>query len=195
MKSFDSWLFNDSPRYCPQCMAGDGSTAQQKYGGPWKKIWQLPIAFLCPDHLTFLRHGCPRDHETDRLTPLFAGARHADLHLAECRLPDNEIKHEPGFTRAPCRARLDVLPSSGPVPSPRLRQAAVPLTGSSGPRHDSRGSRTAVRGSASRRRFGLRVLAHGTGPPDAGSDRRGCRTCPRGQRPQPLLAPAQPDGL
>ncbi|WP_331747870.1 TniQ family protein (plasmid) [Streptomyces sp. NBC_00984] len=115
---FDSWLFNDSPRYCPRCLAGDGSTVQQKYGGPWKKVWQLPIAFLCPDHRAYLHHGCPRKHETSRVTPLFAGAKHVGLHPAECRLPEPGIKHEPGFTHTPCRVRLDRRSNSGPGPSP-----------------------------------------------------------------------------
>lgn len=118
VKSFDSWLFNDSPRYCPQCLAGDGTPVQQKYGGPWKKVWLLPIAFLCPDHLTFLRHGCPRNHQGHRVTPLFAGVKHVDLHPAECRLPDTGINHGPGLARTPCRTRLDRLSGTELPPAP-----------------------------------------------------------------------------
>ncbi|MGW4995436.1 TniQ family protein [Streptomyces mirabilis] len=128
-KVFDSWLFNDSPRYCPRCLAGDGSTVQQKYGGPWRKVWQLPIAFLCPDHLSFLHHGCPRNHEPSRVTPLFAGAKHADLHPAECRLPNPGIKHEPGFTHTPCRVRLDQRSNSGSAPSPAIIKLQARLLG------------------------------------------------------------------
>ncbi|WP_051853140.1 TniQ family protein [Streptomyces aureocirculatus] len=127
VKAFDSWLFNDSPRYCPQCLAGDGSTVQQEYGGCWKKVWQMPIASLCPDHLSFLHHGCPRNHEIRRVTPLFAGAKHAGLHPAECRLPDPGIKHEPGFTRTPCRVRLDRRSSSGPGPNPVITEMQARL--------------------------------------------------------------------
>src|SRR5262249_59979971 len=48
-KTFDEWLFHDDLRYCPACLAGDGSPIQQLYGGPWKKVWHLPISFARPD--------------------------------------------------------------------------------------------------------------------------------------------------
>src|SRR5215469_3724260 len=46
----DGWLFATGHRYCPDCLAGDGSPVQRQYGGAWKKIWHLPIAFACPQH-------------------------------------------------------------------------------------------------------------------------------------------------
>src|SRR6266704_4699952 len=55
----DSWLFLSSPRYCPQCLAGDGSPIQQQLGGPWKKQWHLPVVFACIEHRAFLRDRCP----------------------------------------------------------------------------------------------------------------------------------------
>ncbi|MEV0537702.1 TniQ family protein [Kitasatospora sp. NPDC050463] len=53
----DDWLFNKVPRYCPRCLAGDG-TAIQQHGAPWKKAWPLPVAFVCPVHCpASLRRG------------------------------------------------------------------------------------------------------------------------------------------
>ena len=51
----DNWLFAGTPRFCPDCLAGDGSAVQQQYGGPWKKTWQLPVAFR-PDCLRSRLH-------------------------------------------------------------------------------------------------------------------------------------------
>jgi hypothetical protein len=31
------WLVNTMPRYCPQCLAGDGSPVQEQHGGRWKR--------------------------------------------------------------------------------------------------------------------------------------------------------------
>src|SRR5579864_5504792 len=36
------WIFSRSTRYCPQCLAGDGSAIQNNLGGPWRKSWRLP---------------------------------------------------------------------------------------------------------------------------------------------------------
>lgn len=58
----DNWLFANGSRYCPDCLAGDDSPVQQQYGGPWKKTWQLPVAFACTRHHWFLREACPVAH-------------------------------------------------------------------------------------------------------------------------------------
>ncbi|MBT2480083.1 TniQ family protein [Streptomyces sp. ISL-94] len=118
VKVFDSWLFNDSPRYCPRCLAGDGSTVQQKYGGPWKKIWQLPIAFLCPDHRAFLHHGCPRNHKISRVTPLFAGTKHAACTPpnAACRNPESSTRR--GSPTRPAKFASTEFPAPGLNPAP-----------------------------------------------------------------------------
>ena len=48
----DPWLFVGSPRYCPSCLAGDGTPAQQLHGSPWHKLWHLPFVFSCLEHQT-----------------------------------------------------------------------------------------------------------------------------------------------
>ena len=53
------WLFTSATRYCPQCLAGDGSYIQQQHGGAWQKTWRLPVVFACPAHRRLLEHLCP----------------------------------------------------------------------------------------------------------------------------------------
>ncbi|MDT3440368.1 MULTISPECIES: TniQ family protein [unclassified Pseudofrankia] len=68
------WVFTQSTRYCPDCLAGDGSTIQQRHGGAWRKSWRVPVVFACTIH--------------ER--PLAVQARVLDL--------------QPGAGGAPCRA-------------------------------------------------------------------------------------------
>ena len=102
----DNWLFAGTPRFCPDCLAGDGSPVQQQYGGPWKKTWQLPVAYACPGHRRFLREACPVPHTArpgvGMLIP-FPSA--AVLHPAQCRLPRQPESKAP--TRPACGNRLD----------------------------------------------------------------------------------------
>ena len=56
----DRWsLFAPETRYCPECLAGDGSPVQDSFGGPWLKDWHLPVIFACPVHRRLLEHRCP----------------------------------------------------------------------------------------------------------------------------------------
>lgn len=84
-----NWLAMRGIRYCPACLAGDGSTVQRCYGGPWKKYWLLPVAFACPFHRVFLREGCPHGHlfqgALGRRGTLIGGTRETALHPAQCR--------------------------------------------------------------------------------------------------------------
>jgi hypothetical protein len=119
--SFDDWLFNTSLRYCPGCLAGDGSPIQQRYGGPWKKIWHLPIAFACPEHHLFLHEGCPRPHPPDPgAWRLIAHTSGSSLHPAQCRRPEHPGKT--GRHRPSCGTRLDL-----PASQQRLRPDANTL--------------------------------------------------------------------
>lgn len=53
------WAYFRSTRYCSHCLAGDGSEIQQRHGGPWQRLWRLPVVFACLKHRCFLRHRCP----------------------------------------------------------------------------------------------------------------------------------------
>jgi hypothetical protein len=56
----DKWaLFAPATRYCPECLAGDGSAVQESFGSPWLKAWHLPVVFACPAHQRLLEHRCP----------------------------------------------------------------------------------------------------------------------------------------
>jgi hypothetical protein len=53
------WVFIRSTRYCPQCLAGDGSSIQRAHGGAWQQLWRLPLVFVCTTHQRLLAHECP----------------------------------------------------------------------------------------------------------------------------------------
>jgi hypothetical protein len=52
-------FFSPATRFCPECLAGDGSALQESFGAPWLKAWNLPVVFACPVHQRFLEHCCP----------------------------------------------------------------------------------------------------------------------------------------
>lgn len=114
----DSWAFSIGHRYCPDCLAGDGSPLQQQYGGPWEKTWHLPVTFACPRHQRFLRDGCPRAHPGSqpiwRPPPwlLIAFPSASGLHPAQCRQPLGS-----GQPRQACGIRLDE-PGEDRLPRP-----------------------------------------------------------------------------
>ncbi|WP_424886720.1 TniQ family protein [Streptomyces sp. XH2] len=91
----DAWVLTHYTRYCPRCLAGDGTLIQQRHGGPWKTEWRLPVIFMCSRHRTFLHHLCPAcacpAHAFhiggSKVLPLI---RLAGLHPAQCRNPLNE---------------------------------------------------------------------------------------------------------
>lgn len=103
----ENWVFARCTRYCPECLAGDASTIQQRHGGAWSKLWRLPVVFACPTHQRLLRHTCPSCHSpvhhrrsgSPQLLPL---AAHPVIHPAECR---NPISAKAPYR--PCGQRLD----------------------------------------------------------------------------------------
>jgi hypothetical protein len=86
-------------RYCPQCLAGDGSTIQNDLGGPWHKTWRLPVVFACTKHTQFLEHLCPgcarpvhdavaaRGASKEKSFKMFPQTGRSDLRPTQCRLP------------------------------------------------------------------------------------------------------------
>lgn len=98
-------------RYCPECLAGDGSAVQESFGGPWLKAWHLPVVFACPAHQRILEHRCPecgrpvRGHRPAAQPLLLPAAIVPGLHPAQCRTVT-----APARGRTPpqcCGARLD----------------------------------------------------------------------------------------
>jgi hypothetical protein len=131
----DGWLFSMGQRYCPDCLAGDGTPVQQAYGGPWKKHWHLPVAFACPRHRRFLREGCPQSHPGGA-NPwrLIAFPSACAEHPAECRLslqPGKTGRHRPY-----CGTRLDQPADDDPHrPSADVLAAQERLLALLGPQH------------------------------------------------------------
>ena len=85
----ENWILSRSTRYCPDCLAGDGSLIQQRHGGAFSKLWRLPVVFACPTHQRLLRHTCPacRDpvhHRAPAGAQLMPLPTDASLHPAAC---------------------------------------------------------------------------------------------------------------
>ena len=95
-------------RYCPECLAGDGSAIQESFGGPWLKAWHLPVVFACPVHKRLLEHLCPECGQAVRGrrpgSALLPAMLAAGLHPAQCR---TQIAQGRGRHPACCGARLD----------------------------------------------------------------------------------------
>ncbi|MFK0190567.1 TniQ family protein [Kitasatospora sp. NPDC090308] len=112
------WLRLESTRFCPQCLAGDGSPIQNMHGGPWKRQWHLPVVFACLDHNAFLHHACPDCGHG----PLQSGASSwaipmtgvRNLHPAQCRRVT--IK----WSKQGCGTRLDQAPTNLPPLTPDI---------------------------------------------------------------------------
>ena len=116
------WVFSRATRYCPRCLAGDGSAIQNDLGGPWHKTWRLPVVFACVKHTQFLEHLCPacarpahdavtaRGASTEESSKMLPQTGRSDLHPTQCRLPlASDVIH----TRdAPtCGAELSSIPA------------------------------------------------------------------------------------
>ena len=98
------------PRYCPQCLAGDGSPIQQQLGGPWKKQWHLPVVFACIEHRTFLQDRCPGcENPLDGTARLIQRAADRTVHPGQCRWSVPSGAGRRPRTRA-CGHRLQAVP-------------------------------------------------------------------------------------
>ncbi|MFG2845364.1 TniQ family protein [Kitasatospora sp. NPDC048296] len=112
-KVITDWMLLSFSRYCPECLAGDGSRIQQLHGGPWKLSWRLPVIFACLEHNRMLVDTCPHCRrpaqagswaKSPQLVPL-PGLGH--LHPARCR---NRVSAGP--QGAVCGHPLDDLAAS-----------------------------------------------------------------------------------
>jgi TniQ len=97
-------------RYCPECLAGDGSGIQRAFGGPWLKAWHLPVVFACTAHQRLLEHQCPgcgqavRGRRAGGQAAILPAMLAAGLHPAQCR---SETAQGKGRHPACRGARLD----------------------------------------------------------------------------------------
>jgi len=107
------WVFTRSTRYCPQCLAGDGSSIQRAHGGAWQQLWRLPPVFACTTHGRVLAYQCPECnqpvHSHRGYTALLPRLQDATLHPAQCRTTVG-VGHWRALSA--CGARLDIPVSS-----------------------------------------------------------------------------------
>jgi len=84
-------VFIPATRYCPGCLAGDGSAIQESFGWPWLRAWHLPVVFACPAHQQLLEHLCPEcrkpvhGRRPGAYPAILPAMRTAGLHPAQCR--------------------------------------------------------------------------------------------------------------
>ncbi|MGW1354891.1 TniQ family protein [Streptomyces sp. NPDC002409] len=115
-------LFATTARYCPACLAGDGSPIQNLHGGPWQRSWRLPVFFACLRHQRFLEHLCPACHRpvgTNSYSHLIGRPTIPGIHPAHCRQPHPQAKSRPRTRDAICQGRLDQIelhPADRPEP-------------------------------------------------------------------------------
>lgn len=137
----DDWLFAPEVRYCPRCVAGDGSTVQDELGGCWKLAWQLPVVFACPAHGLPLRAGCANGHPAaprGHMMLISLPGRNS-LHPARCRqpLPGSGSR---GRSRQPCGHRLDRPPPEPGRLAPEtlaVQERILAMLGSGRPAEDA----------------------------------------------------------
>lgn len=114
-------VLTPATRFCPQCLAGDGSAVQDAFGGSWLKAWHLPVVFACPAHRRLLEHRCPgcgstaggpRDKGAGN--SVLSALRSAGLHPAQCRAELIPAISGPR-SRSCCGTRLDQAGCSRPA--------------------------------------------------------------------------------
>jgi hypothetical protein len=168
----DAWsLFAPATRYCPECLAGDGSPVQESLGGPWLKTWHLPVVFACPAHRRLLEHRCPEcghDVHAGRAShALLPAMQLAGLHPAQCRTAP--ARRGGGPRRALpgcCGARLDQAGPRQPA-SPgmlALQDKILGLLDPDGPAGTASAGAPASPGSYFADLRALSLLAHSTWP-------------------------------
>ncbi|MFD5082547.1 TniQ family protein [Kitasatospora sp. NPDC058406] len=135
---FPHWILAFYSRYCPRCLAGDGSAIQAEHGGPWKRQWRLGITFACLEHGVLLKDSCPAcgllafsGYPAAPLRLLPTPARRG-LHPAQCRNTPTGAPHQDS-----CGHRLDAN-ATGPALTPALVRLQADLLALLTPRTDSR---------------------------------------------------------
>ena len=108
-------------RYCPECLAGDGSAIQEAFGGPSLKAWHLPVVFACPVHKRLLEHLCPECGQAVRGRRPGSNAALLPAMLAAGLHPPSAARRSPG-------ARDGTQPAAGPG-STGTASAARPAPG------------------------------------------------------------------
>ena len=109
----NNWAISHAGRYCPQCLAGDGTPIQVQFGGAWRLAWRLPVVFACREHARLLEGVCPAcDRAPNELVrgraSLVQNPQLGGLHPLQCRNADRGTRAE----LTACGARLDRAPAT-----------------------------------------------------------------------------------
>jgi hypothetical protein len=104
-------VLTDSSRYCPDCLAGDGSEIQQRHGGAWRQAWRLQVVFACPLHQRLLEHSCP-----SCAVPAFRGKTASSV-IALIPEMTQPVSHPAQCRTNRCGTRLDTLGAPAPGPA------------------------------------------------------------------------------
>jgi len=105
-----AWASLTATRYCPQCLAGDGSSIQNLHGGAWARSWRLAVTFACLQHRRLLATDCPGCGQpaAGRGGGALVRQETARLHPAQCRQAKLTAAHQKPEL---CGFRLDRSPS------------------------------------------------------------------------------------
>jgi hypothetical protein len=90
------WVLTRFTRYCPPCLAGNGSPIQDRHGGAWQRQWRLPVIFLCVRHRRLLSHQCPSCGafaQFVRTASAIARLSDDSLHPWQCRFTGRSAPH------------------------------------------------------------------------------------------------------
>ncbi|MFI8989863.1 TniQ family protein [Streptomyces antimycoticus] len=118
------WAINLSSRFCPRCLAGDGSPVQTALGGAWKLRWHLPVVFACLKHSKLLSSKCSHCNNPPNRPPgseragLLMQRAAPGLHPTQCRHPLQGRFSTAAGTNRCCGTRLDQPPCNSPVMPP-----------------------------------------------------------------------------
>lgn len=111
----DGSVLTRSSRFCPECLAGDGSAIQDDHGGAWQLSWRLPFVSVCRRHNRILESRCPHCGQLAHSSGQFLEDGRwrpsrlvpnpgTILHPAQCR---TALAAPRGETPPPCGGRLD----------------------------------------------------------------------------------------
>jgi hypothetical protein len=122
-RASNSWVLTHATRYCPACLAGDGSAIQQTQSGGWQLSWRLAVVAACVEHQQLLRYYCPtcgQPAQASRRPTLLPRMSDPDLHPAQCRATMTGPGRQAGRLAPACGARLDQPIPPEPGLSPGL---------------------------------------------------------------------------
>jgi hypothetical protein len=125
----NTWVFFRSTRYCPECLAGDGSEIQCLLGGAWRRLWRIPAVFACLRHGCLLESHCPGCRERAQTSPqerLISRPGDRGLHPLQCR---TSLKSSISTATIPCSTRYDMAASTHASLRPPTLAAILQLQG------------------------------------------------------------------